>query len=31
VRKPVLRLGNTGAIDKLWQVSERATGLELRP
>jgi len=32
VRKPVLRrLGMTGAIEKLWQVSERETGLELRP
>ena len=29
VRKPVLRLGNKRAIDKLWQVSERQTGLEL--
>jgi NAD(P)-dependent dehydrogenase (short-subunit alcohol dehydrogenase family) len=32
VRKPVLRrLGMGGAIEKLWQVSERETGLELRP
>lgn len=32
VRKPVLRrLGLSGAIEKLWQVSERETGLELRP
>jgi NAD(P)-dependent dehydrogenase (short-subunit alcohol dehydrogenase family) len=32
VRKPVLRrLGMNGAIEKLWQVSERETGLELRP
>jgi NAD(P)-dependent dehydrogenase (short-subunit alcohol dehydrogenase family) len=32
VRKPVLRrLGMTGAIEKLWRVSERETGLELRP
>jgi NAD(P)-dependent dehydrogenase (short-subunit alcohol dehydrogenase family) len=32
VRKPVLRrLGMSGAIEKLWQVSERETGLELRP
>lgn len=32
VRKPVLRrLGMTRAIEKLWQVSERETGLELRP
>jgi NAD(P)-dependent dehydrogenase (short-subunit alcohol dehydrogenase family) len=29
VRKPVLRLGNSRAIDKLWRVSERETGLEL--
>ena len=29
VRKPVLRPGNRRAIDKLWQVSERETGLEL--
>jgi NAD(P)-dependent dehydrogenase (short-subunit alcohol dehydrogenase family) len=28
VRKPVLRLGNSRAIEKLWQVSERETGLE---
>ena len=32
VRKPVLRrLGLSRAIEKLWQVSERETGLELRP
>ncbi len=32
VRKPVLRrLGMARAIEKLWQVSERETGLELRP
>jgi NAD(P)-dependent dehydrogenase (short-subunit alcohol dehydrogenase family) len=32
VRKPVLRrLGMSQAIEKLWQVSERETGLELRP
>jgi NAD(P)-dependent dehydrogenase (short-subunit alcohol dehydrogenase family) len=32
VRKPVLRrLGLKRAIDRLWQVSERETGLELRP
>jgi NAD(P)-dependent dehydrogenase (short-subunit alcohol dehydrogenase family) len=32
VRKPVLRrLGISRAIEKLWQVSERETGLELRP
>jgi NAD(P)-dependent dehydrogenase (short-subunit alcohol dehydrogenase family) len=31
VRKPVLRPGNKRAIDKLWQVSERETGLGLRP
>jgi NAD(P)-dependent dehydrogenase (short-subunit alcohol dehydrogenase family) len=32
VRKPVLRrLGMSEAIEKLWQVSERETGLELRP
>jgi NAD(P)-dependent dehydrogenase (short-subunit alcohol dehydrogenase family) len=32
VRKPVLRrLGMSGAIEKLWQVSERETGLGLRP
>jgi len=31
VRKPVLRLGNKRAVEKLWQVSERETGLELRP
>jgi NAD(P)-dependent dehydrogenase (short-subunit alcohol dehydrogenase family) len=31
VRKPVLRPGNSRAIEKLWQVSERETGLELRP
>jgi NAD(P)-dependent dehydrogenase (short-subunit alcohol dehydrogenase family) len=32
VRKPVLRrLGMSRAIAKLWQVSERETGLELRP
>jgi NAD(P)-dependent dehydrogenase (short-subunit alcohol dehydrogenase family) len=32
VRKPVLRrLGMSSAIAKLWQVSERETGLELRP
>lgn len=32
VRKPVLRrLGMDRAIEKLWQVSERETGLELRP
>ncbi len=32
VRKPVLRrLGMGRAIEKLWQVSERETGLELRP
>lgn len=30
VRKPVLRPGNKRAIDKLWQVSERATGLKLQ-
>jgi NAD(P)-dependent dehydrogenase (short-subunit alcohol dehydrogenase family) len=30
VRKPVLRPGKKRAIDKLWQVSERETGLELR-
>jgi NAD(P)-dependent dehydrogenase (short-subunit alcohol dehydrogenase family) len=29
VRKPVLRLGNNRSINKLWQVSERATGLKL--
>jgi NAD(P)-dependent dehydrogenase (short-subunit alcohol dehydrogenase family) len=29
VRKPVLRLGNKRAIDKLWQVSERETGLKI--
>ena len=29
VRKPVLRPGSSRAIDKLWQVSERETGLEL--
>lgn len=29
VRKPVLRPGNNRAIEKLWQVSERETGLEL--
>lgn len=32
VRKPVLRrLGMGRAIERLWQVSERETGLELRP
>lgn len=32
VRKPVLRrLGMTRAIEKLWEVSERETGLGLRP
>jgi NAD(P)-dependent dehydrogenase (short-subunit alcohol dehydrogenase family) len=32
VRKPVLRrLGMSRAIEKLWQVSERETGLQLRP
>jgi NAD(P)-dependent dehydrogenase (short-subunit alcohol dehydrogenase family) len=32
VRKPILRrLGMGRAIEKLWQVSERETGLELRP
>jgi NAD(P)-dependent dehydrogenase (short-subunit alcohol dehydrogenase family) len=32
VRKPVLRrLGMSRAIEKLWRVSERETGLELRP
>ncbi len=32
VRKPILRrLGMKRAIEKLWQVSERETGLELRP
>jgi NAD(P)-dependent dehydrogenase (short-subunit alcohol dehydrogenase family) len=32
VRKPLLRrLGMSGAIEKLWRVSERETGLELRP
>ena len=32
VRKPVLRrLGMSQAIEKLWRVSERETGLELRP
>jgi NAD(P)-dependent dehydrogenase (short-subunit alcohol dehydrogenase family) len=32
VRKPVLRrIGMSQAIEKLWQVSERETGLELRP
>lgn len=32
VRKPVLRrLGMSRAIERLWQVSERETGLELRP
>jgi len=32
VRKPVLRrLGMSSAIKKLWQVSERETGLELAP
>ncbi len=32
VRKPVLRrLGMSRAIEKLWQVSERETGLALRP
>jgi NAD(P)-dependent dehydrogenase (short-subunit alcohol dehydrogenase family) len=32
VRKPVLRrLGMARAIEKLWRVSERETGLELRP
>jgi NAD(P)-dependent dehydrogenase (short-subunit alcohol dehydrogenase family) len=32
VRKPVLRrLGLSRAIDRLWEVSERETGLELRP
>jgi len=30
VRKPVLRPGNKRAIERLWQVSERETGLELR-
>jgi NAD(P)-dependent dehydrogenase (short-subunit alcohol dehydrogenase family) len=30
VRKPVLRPGNSRAIERLWQVSERETGLELR-
>jgi NAD(P)-dependent dehydrogenase (short-subunit alcohol dehydrogenase family) len=29
VRKPVLRPGNNRAIEKLWQVSERETGLKL--
>ena len=29
VRKPVLRPGNNRAIEKLWQVSERETGLAL--
>jgi NAD(P)-dependent dehydrogenase (short-subunit alcohol dehydrogenase family) len=29
VRKPVLRLGNNRAIDKLWEVSERETGLKV--
>ncbi len=29
VRKPVLRPGNSRAIEKLWQVSERETGLKL--
>lgn len=28
-RKPILRLGNNRAIDKLWQVSERETGLKI--
>lgn len=32
VRKPVLRrLGMTRAIDRLWQVSEQATGLRIEP
>jgi hypothetical protein len=32
VRKPVLRrLGLSQAIETLWEVSERETGLELRP
>jgi NAD(P)-dependent dehydrogenase (short-subunit alcohol dehydrogenase family) len=32
VRKPILRrVGMSRAIEKLWQVSERETGLELRP
>ena len=32
VRKPVLRrLGLGRAVDRLWEVSERETGLELRP
>ena len=32
VRKPVLRrLGMGRAIDRLWEVSERETGIELRP
>lgn len=31
VRKPVLRPGMKRAIDRLWQVSERETGLELAP
>lgn len=32
VRKPVLRrLGMSQAIEKLWRVSERATGVELQP
>jgi NAD(P)-dependent dehydrogenase (short-subunit alcohol dehydrogenase family) len=32
VRKPVLRrLGMSRAIERLWRVSERETGLELRP
>jgi NAD(P)-dependent dehydrogenase (short-subunit alcohol dehydrogenase family) len=32
VRKPVLRrLGMSRAIERLWQVSERETGLQLRP
>ncbi len=29
VRKPVLRPGNSRAISRLWEVSERETGLEL--
>jgi hypothetical protein len=29
VRRPILRLGLTTAIARLWEVSERATGLAI--
>lgn len=31
VSRPILRLGNTGAIAKLWQTSEKMTGLAVDP